>query len=128
MPTAHINREVSLDEAENVLARELGPAYRVSRSPQGLTVKRGDLLWANVRASHAKGGTTSGESHTGIRGSKARPGRWQSPHMIRCLVKGDPIFAPVVPVTEHFKLLAVQGMERMGHRENSFCERGRRCS
>jgi hypothetical protein len=58
MPTAHIDREVSLDEAETVLARELGPAYQVRRSSQGLTVKRGGLLWANVRATHADGGTT----------------------------------------------------------------------
>lgn len=34
------------------------PRYQVRRSSQGLTVKRGGLLWANVRATHADGGTT----------------------------------------------------------------------
>ncbi len=70
---------------------------------------------------HAKGGATGCKHHTGIRRSKARPGCWQRPHMIRSLVKGDTIFPPIVPVGEDLKLLAVQGMERMGDRENSFC-------
>ena len=70
---------------------------------------------------HAKGGATGCKHHTRIRGSKAGPGRWQRPHMIRSLVKRDAVFPPVVPVGEDLKLLAVQGMERMGDRENSFC-------
>ena len=78
--------------------------------------------------SHAKGGATGCKHHTGIRRSKARPGCWQRPHMIRSLVKGDPVFPPIVPVGEDLKLLTVQGMKGMGDRENSFCQRGRRCS
>jgi hypothetical protein len=58
MPTAHIDRDVSIAEAETVLTRELGPAYQVRRTSNGLTVKRGGLLWANVRATQADGGTT----------------------------------------------------------------------
>ncbi len=77
---------------------------------------------------HAKGSATSGEDDTGIRGSKAGPGCWQRPDMLRRLVKRDAIFPPVVPVGEDLKLLAVQGMKRMGDRENSFRKRGRRCS
>ena len=69
---------------------------------------------------HAKGGATGGEDDAGIRGSKAGPGRWQHPHMLRGLVKGDAIFPPVVPTGEDLKLLAVQRMKRMGDRENSF--------
>jgi hypothetical protein len=69
---------------------------------------------------HAKGGATSGQDDTGIRGSKAGPGRWQRPDMLRSLVKRDAIFPPIVPVGEDLKLLAVQGMKRMGDRENSF--------
>jgi len=48
--------------------------------------------------------------------------------MIGGLVKGDPIFSPIVAVVEDLKLLAVQGMEGMGDRENSFLQRWRRCS
>jgi hypothetical protein len=48
--------------------------------------------------------------------------------MLRGLVKRDAIFPPVVPVGEDLKLLAVQGMKRMGDGENSFCQRWRRCS
>ena len=40
--------------------------------------------------------------------------------MIRGLVKNDTIFSPIVAVVEDLKLLAVQGMERMSDRENSF--------
>ena len=69
---------------------------------------------------HAKGRATSCKYHTGIRGSKAGPGRWQRPHMIRSLVKGDPIFPPIVSVGEDLKLLTVQGMKGMGDREKSF--------
>jgi len=70
---------------------------------------------------HAKGGATSGENHTGIRGSKARPGCWQRSHVARGIVKGDPIFSPIVPVAENLKLLAVEGMKWVSDRENSFC-------
>jgi hypothetical protein len=35
------------------------------------------------------------------------------------IVKGDTIFSPIVPATENLKLLAIQGMEGMGHREKS---------
>ena len=70
---------------------------------------------------HAKGGTTGGKDHTRVCWSKAGPGGWQRPDMIGSLVKGDAIFSPIVPVGEDLKLLAVQGMERMGDRENSFC-------
>ncbi len=77
---------------------------------------------------HAKGSATGGQDDTGIRGSKAGPGCWQRPDMLRRLVKGDAIFPPVVPVGEDLKLLAVQGMKGMGDRENSFRKRGRRCS
>jgi hypothetical protein len=69
---------------------------------------------------HAKGGATGSHHYTGIRGGKAGPGRWQRPDAIWRLVKGDAVFPPVVPIAEHLKLLAVQGMKGMGHRENSF--------
>jgi hypothetical protein len=78
--------------------------------------------------SHAKGGATSCQHDTGIKGSNAGPGRWQRPDMLRSLVKRDAVFPPIVPVAEDLKLLAVQGMKRMGDRENSFCQRWRRCS
>jgi hypothetical protein len=70
--------------------------------------------------SHAKGGTTGGEDNTRVRESKAGPSSRQDPHMIRSLVEADPIFSPTVAVAEDLKLLAVQGMEGMGDRENSF--------
>jgi len=41
--------------------------------------------------------------------------------MIRFLVKRDTIFSPIVAVIEDLKLLPIQGMKRMGDRENSFC-------
>ena len=68
---------------------------------------------------HAKGGSTSCQDHTGIRGSNAGPGCWQRSHVARGIVKGDPIFSPIVPTTENLKLLAIQGMEGMGDREKS---------
>ena len=77
---------------------------------------------------HAKGRTTSRKYHTGIRGSQAGPGCWQRSDTIRRLVKRDAVFSPIVPVGEDLKLLAVQGMKGMSDRENSFCQRGRRCS
>jgi len=40
--------------------------------------------------------------------------------MLRRLVKRDAVFPPIVPIGEDLKLLAVQGMKRMGDRENSF--------
>jgi hypothetical protein len=58
MPKARIDRDISLDEAESILTRELSPTYQVKRSSQGFTVKRSGLLWANVRASYTDGGTT----------------------------------------------------------------------
>jgi len=77
---------------------------------------------------HAKGGSTGGKHHTGIKGSNAGPGCWQRSHVARGIVKGDPIFSPIVPVAEDLKLLAIQRMEGMGDRANSFRKRGRRCS
>ena len=77
---------------------------------------------------HAKGRATSCKYHTGIRGSKAGPGRWQCSDMLRGLVKGDAIFPPVMSAGEDLKLLAVQRVKGMGDRENSFRQRGRRCS
>lgn len=78
--------------------------------------------------SHAKGRATSSEDDTGIRRNEAGPSRWECPDVLRGLVKGDPIFSPIVPVAEDLKLLTVQGMKGMGDREKSFCQRGRRCS
>ena len=69
--------------------------------------------------SHAKGGLTGGKHHTGSKGSNAGPGCWQRSHVARGIIKGDPIFSPIMPVAEDLKLLAVQGMERMGDREKS---------
>ena len=69
---------------------------------------------------HAKGSSTGGKHHTGIRTSNAGPRCWQRPHVVSGVVKGDPIFSPIVPVAENLKLLLVQGMKRMGDRENSF--------
>ncbi len=77
---------------------------------------------------HAKSDSTGCQNHTGIRGSNAGPGCWQRSHMARGIVKGDPIFSPIMAVAEDLKLLAVQGMKRVGDRENSFRQRGRRCS
>ncbi len=68
----------------------------------------------------AKGSATGCKRDAGIRRSQAGPGCWQCPDAIRSLVKRDAVLSPVVPVAEHFKLLAVQGMEGMGDRENSF--------
>ncbi len=68
---------------------------------------------------YPKGGATGGKDPTGIRRRKAGPCSRQYPHMISRLVKGDPIFSPTVAVVEDLKLLAVQGMEGMGHREKS---------
>ena len=61
MPVTHISRQVSFDEAEAALTRELGPGYKVTRRSYGspaLTVKRNGLLWATVTASPSNGGTT----------------------------------------------------------------------
>jgi len=69
---------------------------------------------------HTKGGSTGGQDHIGVRRNNARPGCWQRPHVLGGLVKGDPIFSPIVPIGEDLKLLPVQGMEGMGDRENSF--------
>ena len=77
---------------------------------------------------HAKGGATGCKLDAGIRGSQAGPSCWQRQHAIRRLVKRDAVFPPVVPVGEDLKLLAVQGMEGMGDRKNSFRQRVRRCS
>jgi hypothetical protein len=68
---------------------------------------------------HPKGRTPSGENDTGVRGSKAGPGGWQDPHPIGRLVEGDAIFAPAGAIAEYLKLLAVQGMKGVGHREHS---------
>lgn len=77
---------------------------------------------------HAKVCATNCQNHTGIRRSKAGPGCWQRAHVARGVVKGDPIFSPIVPLAQELKLLAVQRMKGMGDRENSFRQRGRRCS
>jgi hypothetical protein len=69
---------------------------------------------------HAKGRATSCKRDAGIGGSQVGPGCWQCPDAIGRLVKGDAVFSPIVPVAQHFKLLAVQGMKGMGHRKNSF--------
>jgi len=69
---------------------------------------------------HAKGGTTGGEDDTRVRGSKAGPSSWQDPHPIRSLVEGDTIFPPAGAIAENLKLLAVERMKGVGHRENSF--------
>lgn len=61
MPATHVNRQVTLDEAETALTRGLGPDYKVTRRSFGspaLTVKRNGLLWATVTASPSNGGTT----------------------------------------------------------------------
>ncbi len=78
--------------------------------------------------SHTKVGATGCQDHTRIRGSKAGPGCWQRSHLIRSLVKRDAVFPPIVSVGEDLKLLPVQRMKWMGDGENSFCQRGRRCS
>ena len=69
---------------------------------------------------HAKGGSTGCKHHAGVRRNKARPGCRQRPHVVSSIVKGDPIFSPIVSAGENLKLLAVQGMEGMGDREKSF--------
>ncbi len=63
--------------------------------------------------SDAKGCSTGGQDHAGIRRNEAGPGCWECPDMFRSLVKGDPIFAPIVPVAEDLKLLAIQGVKGM---------------
>ncbi len=69
---------------------------------------------------HAKGGSTSCQDHIGVRRNNAGPGCWQRPHVVSSIVKGDPIFSPIVSAGEDLKLPAVQGMEGMGDREKSF--------
>jgi len=68
---------------------------------------------------HAKGGSTSCNDHIGGRRNNAGPDGWQPSYMVRGIVKGDPIFSPIVSAAEDLKLLAVQGMEGMGHGEKS---------
>ena len=68
---------------------------------------------------YPKDGTTLGKHHAGIRRHKARPGCRERPHLIRGLVKRDPIFPPIVAEVEKLKLLAIQGMKGMGNREKS---------
>ena len=80
-----------------------------------------DKLAKLQEVGHAKGGATSCQNHTGIRGSKAGPGCWQRSHMARGIVKGDPIFSPIVPIAEDLKLLAIQRVKRVDDGENSFC-------
>lgn len=61
MPATHVGRQVTLDEAEAALSRELGPDYKVTRrsfGAPGLTVKRNGLLWVTVTESQSNGGTT----------------------------------------------------------------------
>jgi hypothetical protein len=77
---------------------------------------------------HTKGCATGCKLDAGIRGSQIGPGCRERPDTIWRLVKSDTILPPVVSVTEQFKLLAVQRMEGMSHRENSFRKRGRRGS
>jgi hypothetical protein len=55
--------------------------------------------------SYAKGGSTGGQDHIGGRSTNACPGCRQRPHMVSGVVKGDPIFSPIVPVGEDLKLL-----------------------
>jgi hypothetical protein len=69
---------------------------------------------------HTKGSSTGGEDDTGVGGSKAGPSSRQDPHAIRSLVEGDAIFPPAGAIAENLKLLAVQRMKGVGHRENSF--------
>ena len=73
---------------------------------------------------HAKGGSTGGQGHVGVRRNQARPARRQRPHALRRLIKRDAVLSPIVAARQDFKLLAVQGMKRMGDRENSFRKRG----
>jgi hypothetical protein len=80
-----------------------------------------DELGQSQKISYPKGCSTSSQNHFWIRGSNAGPGRWERPHVVRRLVKRDTVFSPVVPVGEDLKLLPIQGMKRMGDRENSFC-------
>ncbi len=77
---------------------------------------------------HAKGSASGCKRDAGIRRNQTGPGCWQRPNTIRSLVKRDTVFSPVVSIAENLKLLVVQGMKRMGDRENSFRKRGRRCS
>jgi hypothetical protein len=69
---------------------------------------------------HPKGGSTGGEDDAGVGGSKAGPSSWQDPHPIWRFVEGDAIFSPAGAIAENLKLLAVQGMKGVGHREHSF--------
>ena len=80
-----------------------------------------DELGQSQQISDSKGRPTSSQNHIRIRGSYAGPGRWKGPYMVRRLVKRDAVFPPIVPIVEDLKLLAIQGMERMGDRKNSFC-------
>jgi len=67
MPTTRVNREVSLDEAEQALSSALGPRYQVRRKTAStLVARRNGLVGAAVRMSSAGGTTTFKVSGTGL--------------------------------------------------------------
>src|SRR5215469_7763417 len=67
---------------------------------------------------HSKGDPPCGEDDTGVGGRKAGPSSRQDPHPIWRLVEGDAIFSPAGAIAENLKLLVVQRMKGMGHREH----------
>jgi hypothetical protein len=68
----------------------------------------------------AKSRSPIGQYHERCRWNEAGPGSGKRSYLIGSLIKGDPIFSPIMTVVEDFKLLAKQGMERMGDGEDSF--------
>jgi hypothetical protein len=69
---------------------------------------------------HTKGRSASGKHHRRIGRDNACPGGWQPTHVLGSIVKGHPIFSPIVAAGEDLKLLAVQGMEGMGDGKKPF--------
>ncbi len=122
----------SLRRESVVYARHIRRYFLYTRGKIGLTLclllvslfEAANEVGKLEQIRHAKGGATGCKHHTGIRRSKASPGRGPRPHMIRSLVKRDAVFPPIVPVGEDLKLLVVQRVKGMGDRENSSAREG----
>ena len=74
-------------------------------------------------------GCSAGRKHdTWVGWRKTGPGGRQRADMLRGIREGDAILAPVMPVGQDLKLLAVQRMKGMGDRENSLRKTWSGCS
>src|SRR5258708_8140257 len=57
---------------------------------------------------HAKGASTICKDHRGIRRNNTHPVCWQPPHWVSGIVKGSPIYSPIVPTSYNPHLLPTQ--------------------